>query len=314
MTSSGEPHSRRASAISAAADVVAGVDPADQFALGLVLGRLAPVVDQAAHVVGEHLLAHPGGVGVDPGVAAQDPAVVAARAAPQAARYVARHSSERSSDCVGPHSQASPRRAARRSPHPPRRRPTAGVRLLDRPRVDGEGVETVEAALEADVGLASTTGAGSRAPPPSAPPLGERRAEHLVLERPPAEADAERDPPARHLVDGGDLLGDAHRVVEGELEDAGAHPQRVGPGRHRGEERQRVAHVAGHEVVVADRRGVEPGRLPSRANSNVRAYGSRACRSRKIGNEKEKRIGGCYCGRADEIVREGWRPGGDERT
>ena len=56
--------------------------------------------------------------------------------------------------------------------------------------------------------------------------LAEVRAVHLVLEGPPAEADAERDPPARQLVDRRDLLGDPNRVVHRQLEDAGADPQR----------------------------------------------------------------------------------------
>ena len=58
---------------------------------------------------------------------------------------------------------------------------------------------------------------------------------------------------------------------------------------------QRVAHVAGHEVVVADRRGVEPRRLPEprqleRRRTDVQIPGLPI--PAKIGNENEKFTGG----------------------
>src|SRR5688500_19531448 len=54
-----------------------------------------------------------------------------------------------------------------------------------------------------------------------------------------------------------DLLGDPDRVVDRQLEDAGAQAERRGAGGDGGEERQRVGHVAHHEVVVADGRSEE---------------------------------------------------------
>ena len=79
----------------------------------------------------------------------------------------------------------------------------------------------------------------------------------LELERPPSAADAQRHPSARELVDGGHLFGDPQWIVDGELEDAGAHAQRRRARGDRHHEGERITLVARHEVVMTDGDGVE---------------------------------------------------------
>jgi len=89
------------------------------------------------------------------------------------------------------------------------------------------------------------------------PALMKFRAVDLVFEGPPAEAHPQEDPPAGELVDRRHLLGHAHRVVDGELEDPGPDAQAAGAGGDRGQQGQRIAGVARHEMMMSDRRRLE---------------------------------------------------------
>ena len=120
--------------------------------------------------------------------------------------------------------------------------------------------ELVEPAVKAVCSFSQTSRRIFSASSMPGSPLAEVGAVDLVLQRPPAQPDPERNTPVRQLVDGGDLLGDPYRVVDRQLEDAGADAQVwcVPPP---GEEGQRDPPVAGHEVVVADGGRVEAGLL-----------------------------------------------------
>jgi hypothetical protein len=91
----------------------------------------------------------------------------------------------------------------------------------------------------------------------AAGPLGDRHAEQLELALAVAEAEADLEPAAAQLVEHGDVLGEAQRVLERAEQDRGADPHRRRPLRDRGqhrEDRRQVA-VAG-DVVLG-----EPDRL-----------------------------------------------------
>jgi hypothetical protein len=87
--------------------------------------------------------------------------------------------------------------------------------------------------------------------------LFEVRPVHVVFERPPSHAHAKRDSAARDLIDRCDLLGNPHWIVNRKLEDPSSDANRGCSGGNGSKKRQWIAQVAGHEVMVADRDGVE---------------------------------------------------------
>ena len=73
--------------------------------------------------------------------------------------------------------------------------------------------------------------------------LPERQAQVHELGLVPAHADAEDEPPARRLVDGGRRLGRHQRVAVGQYDDAGAELDAPRPPGEKGQERERIRPV-----------------------------------------------------------------------
>ncbi len=88
------------------------------------------------------------------------------------------------------------------------------------------------------------------------------------------------------------LLGDVDRVVHRQLKDPGADPQRRGAHGDGRQERERVAHDAGHEVVVAGGGGGQAGCLGEVGQLERLPWhtGHRLSRSRSTGSESENLI------------------------
>ncbi|HKM71132.1 MAG TPA: hypothetical protein VJX94_13945 [Stellaceae bacterium] len=83
-------------------------------------------------------------------------------------------------------------------------------------------------------------------------PFVERDAEAMELLRGRADADRQIDPAARDVVENRDVLGDPHRVVQGQKQHIGTDANPLGARRHRGQkrDRRRVPRVF-REVVFA---------------------------------------------------------------
>ena len=100
--------------------------------------------------------------------------------------------------------------------------------------------------------------------------LGRRivEAERVVLLAEPARAQAELEPPAAHVIDGGRDLRGERRMPEGVAGDELRQPHAARRHRHRGERREAVEtrilgrlHRAPHEEVILERDGVVADRL-----------------------------------------------------
>jgi hypothetical protein len=89
---------------------------------------------------------------------------------------------------------------------------------------------------------------------------------HLVLV--PATADAEEEPPLRHLVERGGELGGLDRIALDDEADAGADLQCLGRGRRGGQDHERV-----HRVVIHFRHIAAAGEWRLAAQRDVRMLG-----------------------------------------
>ncbi len=70
-----------------------------------------------------------------------------------------------------------------------------------------------------------------------------------------ALADAEIEPAAGQQVDGRGLLGDQHRIVPRQHQHGSAEPQRLGLGRHPGEQRQAGRYLTEAGEMMLDQKG-----------------------------------------------------------
>ena len=112
----------------------------------------------------------------------------------------------------------------------------------------------------------------------------EIRTVDVVFERPPTHANTKCDSTTRDLIDGRDLFGDAHRVVNWELEDPRSDSDGRCPCSNCGKERERIAQIPGHEVVMSDSDGVE-ARLFRNA-SEIKGFAERV-RGREVLEERK---------------------------
>jgi hypothetical protein len=236
-----------------------GVDPGEEFLLGVVLDGLPPVLHEPADVSRQHLVAHLLAVGAEPGVSTQNPVrlpVHPRTSCPvnlQAGLGFCQRLHRAAEPIV-----AQPGRPFDGSVSDPGD-PQWWMWSLYRPRVHGELRKAIETPVVGGVlVLPDEPQDGESLLQPCTPGV-ELRTLDLVLQRPPAQPDTEGNPAVGELVDRGHLLGDPDRVVHRQLEDAGAEAQRAGAYGDGCQKCQRVGEVARHEMVVTDRRRIKSG-------------------------------------------------------
>ena len=125
--------------------------------------------------------------------------------------------------------------------------------LLDRLGRDGDVFDLVVAAVEADGFAVECAGDDFERLIHQARAMAAVDAEALELLDAVAEADAEVEASIAEDIDGGGVLGDADRVVQGQQQDPGADPDARGEARDRGGDGQHGGGVAVvDEVVLGD--------------------------------------------------------------
>jgi hypothetical protein len=80
---------------------------------------------------------------------------------------------------------------------------------------------------------------------------------NVVFEWPPTHTHAKCDSTTRDLIDGCNLFRNAHWIMNWELEDSGSDSDGRCPCSNCGEERERIAQIPGHEVMMPNGDGVE---------------------------------------------------------
>jgi len=196
------------------------VDTSEEFFLFFLFGRLSPVDHQPIDIHRQDLVANLFIAFAHPGVTAKDPIC---RLVECGTRWsITIEAPKRSGERL--HRPADPRIAKARSTVDRSRSDTGNPQRriggLQRSWMHGEFGERVESTFEGRVLVLPHQSHDGEGFFHTCTAFFEIRTMHVVFKRPPTHANTESDASTRNLIDGRNLLGDAHGIVDWKLEDS----------------------------------------------------------------------------------------------